>query len=560
MEYAEFATVCDRLAATDADLEQVQILADWLTKADADMLPLVVGMVRGKVFEPWETAELGVSSSLTVEAIDTATGVGTDRIETVWSETGDLGDAAAWAVEHETQQSLFSEPLTLERVYETLRDLADFDGEGSQDRRVSEVAGLIADADPDEARYVVRTALGHMRLGVGDGTMRDAIAAAFLDGSDAASDAVERAHQVTNDYGLVARTARDDGRNGLADLDVELFRPVQMMLAKKAEGLADGIDDVADEPDDAHMEYKYDGARVQIHVDGDEIRVYTRRLEDVTAQFPDVVEAVGEHVTADRCLLDGELVGYDPETGGPIPFQEFSRRIKRKYDIEEMVEQIPVTLYLFDILSHEDDSLFETSLRDRLVRLDGAFEPSEGKIERAAHREFETEGAANDFYQDALADGHEGVMLKNLAATYQPGERVGYMMKVKPVMEPLDLVVTRAQWSEGRRSDYLGRLFLGCRDTEGEFVEIGRLSTGYTDDELAALTDELTDLIVSENGRMVDLRPEVVLEVEYEEIQQSPEYSSGYALRFPRYLDVRDDLSPTDVDSIERVESLYEDQ
>ncbi|WP_424016265.1 ATP-dependent DNA ligase (plasmid) [Halorientalis pallida] len=560
MEYAEFATVCDRLAATDADLEQVQILADWLTETNSDTLPLVVAMVRGKVFEPWETAELGVSSSLTVEAIDTATGVGTDRIETVWSERGDLGDAAAWAVEHETQQSLFSEPLTLERVYETLRDLADFDGEGSQDRRVSEVAGLIADADPDEARYVVRTALGHMRLGVGDGTMRDAIAAAFLDGSDAASEAVERAHQVTNDYGLVARTARDDGRDGLADLDVELFRPVQMMLAKKAEGLAAGIDDVADEPDDAHMEYKYDGARVQIHVDGDDIRVYTRRLEDVTTQFPDVVEAVSEHVTADRCLLDGELVGYDPETGDPIPFQEFSRRIKRKYDIAEMVERIPVTLYLFDILSLDGDSLFETSLQDRLAQLDSAFEPSEGKIERAAYQEFETEGAADDFYQDALAAGHEGVMLKNLDATYQPGERVGYMMKVKPVMEPLDLVVTRAQWSEGRRSDYLGRLFLGCRDDDDEFVEIGRLSTGYTDEELATLTDELTDLIVSEDGRMVNLRPEVVLEVEYEEIQQSPEYGSGYALRFPRFLDVRDDLSPTDVDSIDRVESLYEDQ
>lgn len=560
MEYAEFATVCDRLAATDADLEQVQILADWLTETGADSLPLVVAMVRGTVFEPWETAELGVSSNLTVEAIDTATGVGAERIEDRWSETGDLGDAGAWAVEHETQQSLFSEPLTLERVYETLRDIADFDGEGSQNRRISEIAGLIADADPDEARYVVRTALGHMRLGVGDGTMRDAVAAAFLDGSEVASDAVERAHQVTNDYGLVATTARDDGQDGLANLDVELFRPVQMMLAKKADGLADGIDDVADETDDAHLEYKYDGVRVQIHVDGNDIRVYTRRLEDVTAQFPDVVEAVAEHVTADRCLLDGELVGYDPETGDPIPFQEFSRRIKRKYDIREMVERIPVTLYLFDILGHDGDSLFETSLRDRLDRLDTAFEPSEAVIERATHRQFETEASATDFYQEALAAGHEGVMLKNLAATYQPGERVGYMMKVKPVMEPLDLVVTRAQWSEGRRSDYLGRLFLGCRDGDGEFAEIGRLSTGYTDDELAALTDELTELIVSEDGRTVALRPEVVLEVEYEEIQQSPEYGSGYALRFPRFLDVRDDLSPADVDTIERVERLYDEQ
>jgi DNA ligase-1 len=521
---------------------------------------MIVGTVRGKLFEPWEDGDLGVSSSLTFEAIETATGVSTEEIEAIWREEGDLGDAAAWAVEHETQQSLFVDSLSLARVHDTLRDLASFEGEGSQQRKVSEVAGLLADAEPAEARYIVRTALGHMRLGVGDGTMRDAIAAAFLDGSDEAAAAVERAYQVTTDYRLVAETARDDGLDELEALDVELFRPIKSMLAKKAAGLTDGVESVADDAEAVLLEYKYDGARVQVHKDGSDVRIYTRRLEAVTPQFPDVVEAVRDHVTADRCLLDGELVGSDPDSGDPVPFQDFSRRIKRKYDIQELATEIPATLYLFDAIVVDEETLFDRPLRERLDLLDDAFDPAPRTIERAASRRYQDESTARSFYQNALEAGHEGLMLKNLDAAYQPGDRVGYMMKLKPVMEPLDLVVTRAEWSEGRRSEYLGRLFLSCRDPDDGFLEVGRLSTGYTDEELAELTETLSDCIVAEDGRQVELRPEVVLEVEYEEIQSSPEYDSGYALRFPRFLDVREDCALADVDTLDRIEQLYDDQ
>jgi len=558
MEYAALVETYERLAATDSTLEQTRILADRLADTDPDALGMVVGTVRGSVYEPWEHAELGVSSSLTVQAIETATGIDTDRIESVWSDTGDLGDTAAWALENRTQQPLVSETLTLTDVHDTLRELAEHEGQGSQRRRVDEVAGLLSDADPAEARYIVRTALGHMRLGVGDGTMRDAIAEAFLDGSETAIEAVERAHQVTNDYRLVAETARTEGREGLEELDLELFRPVRVMLATKAEGLDAGIESVAPETDSVLLEYKYDGARVQVHRDGETVRIYTRRLEEVTAQFPEVVEAVRTRVGAERCLLDGELVGHDPETGEPVPFQDFSRRIKRKYDIEALAAEIPATLYLFDLLYHGDTSLLETTLATRLERLTGVFEPAPGDIERAEHCRPD-EGSPRSFYESALGAGHEGVMLKNLAATYQPGTRVGYMMKIKPVMEPLDLVVTRAQYSEGRRSDYLGRLFLACRDGE-TFAEVGRLSTGYTDEELATLSERLESLVVAEDGRMVELEPAVVLEVEYEEIQESPEYDSGYALRFPRYLDTRTDLSPAEADTLERVKHLYDKQ
>jgi DNA ligase-1 len=574
MDYAELVGRYERLAATDSTNEKRALLATAFADA-GDQLDRVVLLARGRLYPAYDREELGVSSQLVLAAIQKATGVAEAELRERWSETGDLGDVAAWAVTSGGQQTLFSESLTVERVHDRLRGLAAVDGEGSQDRRVDTVAGLLSNADPDEARYVVRTALGHLRVGVGQGTIRDAIADAFLDGSDGAVDAVERAYQVTTDFQVVASTARADGRGGLEDLSVELGRPVQVMLAETAEDIRTGVADVAADGV-ALAEYKYDGFRVQMHVDGDDVSLFTRRLEDVTAQFPDVVRAIEDGVTADRVILDGELVGYTPGTitadpGGrePLAFQRLSRRIKRESDIETTARELPVVVHVFDCL-YDEESLLSVPLRERRDRLDrlttpvspeptagvAGFEPA-----RSLRVPEDDLDEATALYREALEAGHEGVMLKNPGAAYQPGRRVGRLLKVKPTMEPLDLVVTRAQYSEGRRSQLLGRLYLGCYDPEtDDLLEVGRLSTGYTDEELEALTDRLESLVVEQNGRAVDLEPSVVLEVEYEEIQESPEYDSGYALRFPRYLRTRETLAPEDADSIDRVESLYETQ
>jgi len=588
MEYAALVEVYDRLAATQSTTEKTAIVADHLADVAADDLPMHVRLLRGAVFAAWQSADLGVSSSLASRAVAKATGRPAEDIEADWKETGDLGDAAARAVADQVQQTLVSKPLTVERVYDTLRSLADLDGEGSEGRRVGEVAGLLSDADPDEAKYVVRTALGHLRLGIGEGTIRDAIAAAFLDEAD--SEAVERALQVTNDAGVVAQTARSDGRTGLDDLELAIHRPVKVMLAEKADSVSAALADAGAPDEDAAdeaatdagtvslsqftdgstatdsgteplVEYKVDGFRAQVHATPEETRVFTRRLEDVTHQFPDVVDAVEAGFDADSFVLEGEVVGYDPVTEEPVPFQQLSRRIKRKYDVDDLVEEVPVVCYAFDLLAVDGETLLEATLADRVAelehRIDGetmAFE----RIPNVATADVET---AESFYEDALAAGHEGVMVKTSTATYQPGKRVGYMLKVKPTMEPLDLTITRAKWSEGRRSNNLGRLYLGCRDPETEeFREVGRLSTGFTDEQLAELTARLEDAIVAEDGRDVDLEPREVIEVAYEEIQESPAYDSGYALRFPRFEGFRDDVGLDEVDSLARIERLYDDQ
>ena len=584
MEYAALVDVYDRLSATDATSEKRAILAETLATA-GDTVDRLVVLVRGRLGPAHDRPELGVSSSLALDAVCQATGAPEASVRERWRETGDLGSAAAWAVDNGGQQTLFSEPLTVERVHDRLREVATFAGAGSRSRRVDAVAGLVADADAGEARYVVRTVLGHVRVGVGEGLLRDAVADAFLDGSEAAVAAVERAYQVTSDYPLVAGRARDAGLDGVRALDVSLGRPVRAMLAEKAESLTAGLASAAGDDGRVRCEYKYDGVRVQVHVDdAGEVRVFTRRLEDVTPQFPDVVRGVNAAVDG-PAILDGELVGYTPSTVGdaarePVPFQELSTRVKRETDVERVATAVPVVVHLFDCL-YDGASLLDDPLAERLTRLEAACDPVaprshpdaapaapavDAGVEFAASTPASPDSPdpAARLYREALDAGHEGLVLKNPGAPYDPGRRVGRLLKLKPTMAPLDLVVTRAQYSEGRRSGLLGRLYLACRDdrpeTDDTFREVGRLSTGYTDEELAALTDRLEELVVARDGRAVDLRPAVVLAVEYEEIQRSDAYDSGYALRFPRFREVRDDLAPADADTLARVEGLYEDQ
>lgn len=331
------------------------------------------------------------------------------------------------------------------------------------------------------------------------------------------------------------------------------------MLAQKAESLDDALSDLGDTDGVVLLETKYDGIRAKLHrVDG-ETRMFTRRLEEVTTQFPDVIRAVDDCITAESMIIEAEIVGRAPATGAPVPFQELSQRVKRKYDIEAMAEEIPVTIHVFDILYVDGESLIDTPLRDRLQAFHAVYTGESEVCQRAEHVETASMSEAAEFYESSLAAGHEGVIAKNLDATYQPGSRVGYQQKVKPTMDSLDLVVTRAKWSEGRKSDYLGRPYLACRDGD-DFKEVGRMHTGFTDAQLEEFTALVEPLIQDVDGREADLRPEVVLEVEFEEIQDSSKYDSGYALRFPRLVAIRSDLSTDDIDTLEVLQSLYQNQ
>lgn len=561
MRYATLVDTYTRLEAMSGTLDQTALLSELLAELETDQFDPVIRLLRGRVFARWEDADMGVSSRGLTSAIAQASGASGDEIEALWRDTGDLGLTAEESMRAATQQTLVSRQLSVGRVYSELRGIASIDGSGSRRRRLQTVAGLLSDATPLEARYLARTVVGHLRLGVGDGILRDAIVAAFGSGAPDATAAVERAFHLTSDLAHVAAVAATDGIPGCAAIELEPFRPIRVMLATKADGLSEGMTAVAPTTEAVRLERKYDGIRIQLHHVGGDSRLFTRRLADISRQFPEVLEAVSGAVGAHDVIIDGELVGVDPDSGTPVAFQELSRRIKRKHDIRALAAEVPARLFLFDLLWCDGESLLEVPLADRISRLDAVCTPRSEAIELAAAIDAPTPEAARAFYDAAVAEGHEGVMFKNRRAPYQPGTRVGFMMKHKPLMEPFDLIITRAQWSEGRRSAYLGRLFLGCYDPDtGAIREVGRLSTGYTDAELEGLTELLLERKQAVDGRQVTLEQDLLIEVGFEEIQRSDTYGSGYALRFPRYRRMRPDLGPSDAATLTEVAAAYDAQ
>jgi DNA ligase-1 len=551
MKFADFA---DRVAAVEeetADLEITSLVADLFADAGPD-LPVVVRLSLGRVVPAWESTTLDVGPTLCHEALARAAGpnVTVDDVADRLAEAGEIG-AVAESFDLGGQRGLAAfgdggpDPLTVAEVDDRLRALADADGAGSRERKVEELFGLFTRADPVAARYLARIVLDEMRIGVGEGTVRDAVAEAF----DVPVDPVERALQATNDYGAVAVRARDEGAAGLDDVTLTVGRPVRAMLAQTGTA-ADAVESWGR----VAVETKFDGARVQVHHDPDgETAVFSRNMAEVTDALPEVVEFVAREVDV-PAIVDGEVVAVDDD-GDPLPFQEVLRRFRRKHDVERMREEVAVELRAFDCLHADGTDLLDDPLRDRRDRLTSTLETG---VSPLTLTDDPAEIAAAE--ADALDAGHEGIMLKNPESAYTPGDRGRNWLKRKPDVETLDLVVTGAEWGEGRRANHLGTFLLSARvddgDGDGGFATIGKVATGITDERLAELTERFEPLINGEEGTDVTVDPEVVFEVGYEEIQTSPTYESGYALRFPRFIAVRADKSPSDADSLSRIERL----
>ncbi|MCK4531731.1 MAG: ATP-dependent DNA ligase, partial [Candidatus Aenigmarchaeota archaeon] len=282
-----------------------------------------------------------------------------------------------------------------------------------------------------------------------------------------------------------------------------------------------------------------------------------------TRQFPDLLDLARKGIKANECIIEGEMIVIDPRTGNPLPFQMLSQRIKRKYDIEKTVKEIPIQVNLFDVVYHNGRQLFSESLDKRRKILESIIKPVPGKFQLAERFVTKNLKEAEKFYKRALHAKQEGVIVKNLDAKYQPGRRVGYWLKVKPIMETLDLVITGAEWGTGKRANWLGSFVLSCRKGD-EFLECGMMGTGIKEKgegvTFEDLTKQLKPFMEKEKGKSVKIKPKIVIEVAYEEIQKSPNYSSGYALRFPRLLKIRVDKSPSDADDVEKMEKLYHQQ
>ncbi|RLE46195.1 DNA ligase [Candidatus Woesearchaeota archaeon] len=574
MRYEILTGVYQQLESTSKRLQKTKILSDFLRKVPESDLASVYLLVQGKVFPDYDERKIGVAAKLVIKALAVASGRDSKKINTEWKRLGDLGEVAAELVSGKSQRTLSHTALTVKKVFENLRKLAELEGQGSVDRKVKLIAELLTSASPVEAKYIVRTVLEDLRVGLGEGTLRDAIVWAFFAKDvglkyDKESNKIEvdrkrfnevvgvvqSAYDVVTDFAEVARIAKTKGIKGLRSVQLSPGKPVKVMLYLKAKGIHDAFETVG-RP--AACEYKYDGFRVLINKKGKEIKLFTRRLEDVTKQFPDVVDVV-KKIKGDF-ILDSEVVGKSTK-GKYLPFQRISQRIRRKYDIAEMAKKYPVEINVFDILYYNGKSLLNTPFKERRAIL-------EKLCPEILAKQIITddEKVAEKFYKESLAAGNEGMMVKNLKGIYKPGARVGFGVKVKPVMETVDAVIVGAEWGTGKRSKWLASFEIAVLDKDsGEFVEVGKVGTGIKEKSeegvsFEELTEILKPLIIEEKGRSVKVKPDVVIEVNYEEIQKSPNYSSGFALRFPRFVRLRSDRRPHECTTLDELESFYVQQ
>ena len=369
-------------------------------------------------------------------------------------------------------------------------------------------------------------------------------------------DLVQGAYDLTNDFGQVASVA---STNDFGKLKMATGKPLNPMLAIKNETIKDALKSVGSP---ALVESKLDGFRLQIHKNKDEVKLYTRRLENVTKQFVDIIPHIKKNVKSDSFILDAEVIGYNPKTNKHLPFQFISQRIRRKYDIEKKAKEIPVEVNVFDIMYQNGKSLMKLSQKERRNILEKIIDEEKNKIVLTRKLISGKEKEIDKFYKESLKRGNEGVMIKNLESKYVPGRKVGGWVKLKPIKETLDLVITSAEWGEGKRAKWMSSFTLSCRDKNKVF-EIGKVGTGILEKEgeltFENLTKELSPLVISEKGKTIFLKPKIILEIAYEEIQKSSNYSSGYALRFPRVVRIREDLGFKDVDSVDRVKKFFEE-
>ncbi|MCD6092489.1 MAG: ATP-dependent DNA ligase [Candidatus Aenigmarchaeota archaeon] len=545
MMYRQLADVYEKLEATTKKLEKRDILSELYKKCSSEELAKVVLLSMGVVY-PRGELELGIANEMMKKVIQNIYGIDKHELEKKFKETGDLGLTAEFFIRHKKQQTLMKRDLTIEKVFENLRKLPKITGVGSQERKIALISELLSCAKEKEARYLVRTVLGEMRIGVAAGIVRDAIAKAF----NKEPKDVEHVFNILGDYGKVAEMAK----KGKMKAEIIPGSPLRVMLAERAPDLKTALEKF----ENPAIEMKYDGLRVVIHKQGSSVKLFSRRLDEITKQFPEVVEWSRKLIKADEAIVEGELLSVDSQ-GRPRPFQLLSRRIQRKYGIERMVREIPVQMNLFDLVYFNKENYMRKPLKERWKKLNEIITEKKGKFQLAEHIETKDFKKANKFYHYCLSKGEEGVMVKNLDAHYQPGKRVGYWLKCKPIMEPLDLVIIGAEWGEGKRAKWLGSLILGARDSEtGKFLPTGMLGSGLTEEQLKEITKKLKNLIIEEKGRVVRIKPEIVVEVGYEEIQQSPKYPSGYALRFPRLLRFREnEKNPEDADTVQTIKKLF---
>lgn len=546
--FAQLALLGEELERTTSRLELARLIADFLRGLSREEIAPAVRLTIGQVFPEWDGRALNLSWAAVSGVMSDLTQASEEQRRAIAAEAVDGGEAVRLLLERVRKRPPQGPPLTLLEVYQAFEQIAETSGRGSRARKGGLLRSLLERATPVEAKLIAKNVLGEMRHGVSEGIMLEAIARV----AGVKASLARRANMVCGDLGEVAEIALTSGEAGLEGIPLRLGRPLKPMLAQTAKDVAEAF---AYHQGQIALEHKLDGARVQIHADGPRVRIFSRQLSDVTNSLPDVVARVRETLRARSAILEGEVIAVDAARR-PLPFQHLMRRFRRVHDVERMIQEIAVELYLFDCLYRDGESLIDAPYTQRweaLEQVAGTIPLVERRLPRSVE-----EGEA--FAQEALEAGHEGVMAKSLASPYRPGVRGKAWFKIKQALS-LDLVIVAADWGYGRRHNWLSNYHLAARDGEtGRFWEVGKTFKGLTDAEFEEMTRRLLALKRGERGGTVIVEPQVVVEVQFNEIQQSPHYPSGLALRFARITRIRDDKGPREADTIQTLRRLYERQ
>ena len=580
MLYGTLAQAYDTIEKTSSTLDKIRLFSELLAKADPSEVELIIALTMGKLHPDWKSEpEIGIAEKMAIQVVASAASVSESDVQKTLLKTGDIGSTGEQLLLESAQATLFAQDLTVLFVYETLDQTSKVSGSGSNKIKISKLVGLLTDAEPIEARYILRTVTGALRLGLGDMGIIDALASAFTGSRDTRSE-IENAFNVRSDLSYVASVLAYQGIDAVRLIKTEVGIPIRMMAAKKLSSASEIIEKAGGK---ALVENKYDGERVQVHKNGDEVVLFSRRQEVITAQYPDVVDLVIEHVKADTCVMEGECVAVDPTTGKMRPFQELMRR-RRKTDIETTIKEVPVAIYFFDILFLNGEDVTSYSMLKRRALIEETIRTTE-RVHLTTAELTEDPERLQEIFEEAITSGHEGVIAKAVHkdSTYQAGSRSWLWIKLKAsytegLADSVDLVLVGAMLGRGKRTGLYGAFLAAVYDpNDGTFPTVCKIGTGFTDDLLVEFKERLDEhkietkhaKVISEMDADVWFEPVKVIEVLGDEITKSPTHpagrqylkDSGLAIRFPRFTGRwRDDKNPIQATSVDELIEAFERQ
>ena len=563
---------------TTKRLELTQILVDLFKVTSSELIPKIVYLIQGKLRPDYEGVELGVAEKLAIKAISKSSAIPIKKIEEEYRKGGDLGHAASIILEQKAQTTFVVEDITVERVYETLFKIAKLEGARSQDMKMKYISSLLNDANPLEARFILKILLGTLRLGIAENTVMDALAIAYT-GTKENRESLEKAYNVSSDLGMVAKVIAKEGLQGVKAFQITVFKPVRPMLADRVKSEKESIEKMGDK---FAAEYKLDGERAQLHMKNGEVKLFSRSLENITSYYPDIVEKIPQSLKSTELIVEAEVVAINEESGEFLPFQELMHR-RRKYKIEKAVSEYPITVNFFDIMYADGKSWLDVEYEKRREILEKIVIENDF-VKLVPMTIIQNENEIEEFLENSINAGCEGLMLKMLNAPYKAGSRGSNWLKLKreyrnELGDSLDLVVIGAFFGRGRRTGRYGTLLLAAYDDGTDtFPSICKVGTGFTDEDLDQLYQLLQSKVtLKKNPRInsemeadVWFEPELVLEIVASEITLSPIHktamdvvrkNSGLALRFPKFTGkIRLEKTPEDASTTEEVTALYKGQ